>query len=158
MPSSTSSWKRTICPCGGSHLWRLSVAPDVQAAVPTCAYGITTAVLFWPALFLAPLVYLGSFLVAKATNDRVCDKCGLVIDHKGLLLRPAMRVPDVNPTTGGSNAELGYNVPAPQQPMPPFVVSEPSGEVIGVPAPALRHAPPAGPPPPTIYTATTKFA
>jgi hypothetical protein len=38
--------------------------------------------LFWPALLLLPVVYLGSRALAVSTGDRVCDKCGMCITNK----------------------------------------------------------------------------
>ena len=76
------SWKRTVCPLGGAHAWQAAPAVEAQAPLATCAFGVVTAVLFWPALLLLPLVYLGSHIVAVRSGDRVCEKCGMVITNK----------------------------------------------------------------------------
>ncbi len=76
------SWKRTTCACGGPHAWRHAGAAELQAPVATCAFGTASLFLFWPALLLTPLVYVSTHLVARANDDRTCDKCGMVINHK----------------------------------------------------------------------------
>jgi hypothetical protein len=75
-------WKRTTCPVGGAHVWRPSVAADLNATAATCAYGAVSLFLFFPALLLLPVVYLGTRVLAVRTGDRVCDRCGMVVTNK----------------------------------------------------------------------------
>ena len=82
------SWKRTVCPVGGAHAWQPAPAAEAQAPLATCAVGVVAAVLFWPALLLLPLVYLGSRVVAVRSGDRVCTRCGIVITNKVCLASP----------------------------------------------------------------------
>ena len=132
MAAPRQSWKRTTCPLGGAHCWRLSAAADAEAPLATCAFGFVTLLLFWPALVLLPLVYLGSHAVAAKTGDRVCDKCGMAITHKGSLLRPPLLVPALNPATGRPNAELGYT-PTPQVVLVPRAPTQAIGVPCAVP-------------------------
>ena len=106
-PSPSRNWKDVVCPLGGAHEWEYVHRGNMSAGAVTGTAGVCSLLFCWPALFCLPLLYVGTSKGVKATSDRKCLRCGMVVTHDGRMKAQPTGVPRVNPATGVKNSEYG---------------------------------------------------
>jgi hypothetical protein len=79
----------------------------MSAGAVTGTAGVCSLLFCWPALFCLPLVWVGTAKSVKATSDRKCLRCGMVITHEGRMKAPPTGIPKINPATNKKNADYG---------------------------------------------------
>jgi hypothetical protein len=79
----------------------------MSAGAVTGTAGVCSLLFCWPALFCLPLVWVGTSKSVKATSDRKCLRCGMVITHEGRMKAPPTGIPKINPATNKKNSDYG---------------------------------------------------